>query len=70
MDQFFEIMALMIDANASLVETNARLVSTIARREHMIFDLNERVKSLVEENEAGKKIIAQQAKALAASPPG
>jgi hypothetical protein len=67
MDQALEILGQMTEANACLVDTNARLVSTIARREFTIFKLNERIKCLVEENEAGKKMVAQQAKALAAS---
>jgi len=67
MDHALEILGQMTEANACLVDTNARLVSTIARREFTIFKLNERIKCLVEENEAGKKMVAQQAKALAAS---
>lgn len=66
MDSVFDILGQMTEANACLVETNARLVSTIAHREFTIFELNERIKCLVEENEAGKKMVAQQAKALAA----
>ena len=66
MEQLFEILGQMTEANTCLVETNARLVSTIAQREFTIFKLNERIKCLVEENEAGKKMVAQQAKALTA----
>lgn len=67
MDQVFEILGQMIEANACLVETNSRLVSTIERREFTICALNQRIKCLVEENEAGKKMVAQQAKTLAAN---
>jgi hypothetical protein len=67
MERFYEILGQITEANANLVETNARLVSTIEKREFAIFTLNERIKLLLEENAAGKKMVAQQAKALAAN---